>query len=257
MIPELIHLTPESRLHSGWNPLLVNDPEMMMDFGLQHIPEKADFKLHSETEEIAVLLLKGEGWINLEGDSIPYRRESWLEENPLTIHAPKGVKISIQAYKPSEFAIVKTINPEVFTPHVYLPEDIAIDHRGKGILNDACYRIVRTVFDRTNTPEEAKLVLGEVVNFPGRWSSYPPHHHKQPEFYYYQFSPEWGYGHGELGETVYKIRHHDVLRITGNRDHAQTTAPGICMYYLWAIRHLPGNPYTGFEYTSPYESLLT
>ena len=257
MTPNLIHVLGDTSLKTGWNPLVENDAELMMDFGLLHIPEKTDFEFHSEKEEIAILLLSGEGWINLEEDSISYRRKSWLDENPLAVHAPKGIKISIQAYTHSEFAIVKTVNPESFTPHIYLPDGIAIDHRGKGILNDACYRLVRTVFDRSNAPDKSLLVLGEVVNYPGRWSSYPPHHHIQPELYYYRFSPEWGYGHGELGENVYKIRHHDVLRIIDNQDHSQTSAPGVTMYYLWAIRHLPDNPYTGFEYTPPFETLFT
>jgi 5-deoxy-D-glucuronate isomerase len=41
-----------------------------------------------------------------------------------------------------------------------------------------------------------------------------------------------------------------VLRIPGGQDHAQCAAPGYHMYYLWAIRHLEGARYAGFE-TSP------
>ena len=80
--------------------------------------------------------------------------------------------------------------------------------------------------------------------------------HAQPEIYYYRFAPEHGYGHAELGEDVMKIKQHDLLRITGARDHSQTAAPGFDMYYLWAVRHLDDNPYTGFEYTKPYDTLL-
>ena len=137
-----------------------------------------------------------------------------------------------------------------------MPEDVENEHRGKGQLDDTSYRIVRCVFDRRTAPPEARLVLGDVVTFPGRWSSYPPHHHPQGELYYYRFEPDWGYGHGELGEDVYKLYHNDLLRITGLRDHAQTAAPGFHMYYVWTIRHDTGNPYTGFEFTKPFETLL-
>ena len=111
-------------------------------------------------------------------------------------------------------------------------------------------------FDRTIAPPQSKLVIGEVLNFPGKWSSYPPHHHSQTEIYYYEFSPQWGYGHGELGEDVYKIRHGDILPITDNRVHSQTSAPGFHMYYLWSIRHPDENPYDGFTYIKPFEKML-
>ncbi|HOJ60638.1 MAG TPA: 5-deoxy-glucuronate isomerase [bacterium] len=243
-------------LRAGWNPLVEDDPEVQMVLGIQCLGGEESVPFYSTSEETALLLLEGRGTVEIEGRLIPYQRDSWIEENPLAVHAPRGVPVAVHAETASEFAVIRTPNPEAFDPRVYLPADIGIDHRGKGILDDACYRIVRTVFDRSNAPEAARLVLGEVVNFPGRWSSYPPHHHPQPELYYYRFAPEWGYGHGEVGEAVYKLRQHDVTRITDNRDHSQTAAPGIYMYYLWTIRHLPGHPYTGWEYTKPFETLL-
>ena len=114
---------------------------------------------------------------------------------------------------------------------------------------------MRLVFDRRTRPE-SKLVLGEVLNYPGRWSSYPPHHHAQPEIYHYRFTLPQGYGHAELGERVYKVRQHDTLRIPAGHDHAQVAAPGYGMYYLWIVRHLDGNPYKGFEHTPEHTWLL-
>ena len=101
-----------------------------------------------------------------------------------------------------------------------------------------------------------KRQIGEVLNFPGRWSSYPPHYHPQPEIYYYEISPSWGYGHGELGDNVYKIENGDVLAITNSKTHSQTSAPGFYMYYLWAIRHGDKKRYDGFTYITPFENML-
>ena len=103
--------------------------------------------------------------------------------------------------------------------------------------------IVRTVFDRRNADPNAELVLGEVVTMPGRWSSYPPHHHPQPEIYHYRFTKPQGFGHAELGEQVLKVRQYDTVKILDGLDHAQCAAPGYGMYYAWVIRHLPDNPY--------------
>ena len=110
-------------------------------------------------------------------------------------------------------------------------------------------RYVRTIFDAGNSPPEAGLVLGEVVTFPGGWSSYPPHHHPQPEIYHYRFTAPQGYGHAELGEAVVKVREFDTVCIPAGHDHAQCAAPGYGMYYSWVIRHLPGAPYTAPSFT--------
>ena len=44
--------------------------------------------------------------------------------------------------------------------------------------------------------------------------------------------------------------------IPPGRDHAQVSAPGYGMYYLWMIRHLPGNPYTGFTFAEEHKWTL-
>ena len=148
------------------------------------------------------------------------------------------------------------IQQEKFQGKIYLPDDIDTEHRGKDQLGDTCYRLVRLAFDDTISPKEAKLVVGEVLNFPGKWSSYPPHHHPQSELYYYELSPSWGYGHGELGEDVFKIKNGDVLAITKSKTHSQTSAPGFHMYYLWSIRHEDKNRYDGFTYVKSFENML-
>tara|TARA_B100001245_G_C22705679_1_gene343654 strand:- start:191 stop:706 length:516 start_codon:yes stop_codon:yes gene_type:complete len=167
-----------------------------------------------------------------------------------------GESVKLTSASQTRIAIVKTENKEKFKGKVYSPDNIDTEHRGKDQLDDTCYRLVRLAFDDTISPKEAKLVIGEVLNFPGKWSSYPPHHHSQPELYYYELSPAWGYGHGELGDDVYKIKNGDVLAITDNKTHSQTSAPGFHMYYLWAIRHGDKKRYDGFTYIKSFENML-
>src|SRR5690606_4648880 len=132
----------------------------------------------------------------------------------------------------SRFAVIQTANTQAFPATIYEPAAIEVEHRGKDILDATCYRLVRLAFDRKRAPLSAKLVVGEVLNYPGRWSSYPPHHHPQAEIYYYEFDPSEGYGHAELGDKVYKIYHQDLLKITANRDHSQVAARGYQLYYI-------------------------
>ena len=139
---------------------------------------------------------------------------------------------------------------------VYTPDKLAPEYRGAGLVQDACLRNVRLIFDYSVNPD-SNLVIGEVVNYPGRWSSYPPHHHDQPEIYHYRFTKPQGYGHAELGDEVFKVQHNDTVVIPPQLDHAQVSAPGYGMWYLWVIRHFEGNPYTGFEFTEDHAWTLS
>jgi 5-deoxy-glucuronate isomerase len=206
--------------------------------------------------ESACLLLGGDVRFVTEGISSRARRGTVYDEDPSVLHLPPGTAGSVEAITEAELALVQTTGLGHFEPRCFGPGDLLeTEHRGRGQLGDAAYRIVRTVFDRRNRPQAA-LVLGEVVSFPGRWSSYPPHHHPQPEIYHYRFQPGQGYGHAELGEAVLKVRHGDTVKIFDGQDHPQVAAPGYRMYYLWVIRHLPGHPYTVPEFAEEHRWLL-
>ena len=137
---------------------------------------------------------------------------------------------------------MRTHNAQHFGYKVYLPEDTRDEYRGKGLMQEASTRIVRTVFDKSNAPY-ANLVVGEVIGFPGKWSSFPPHHHVQPEIYYYKLNPEQGFAYAECGEDVYKVRNNATLLLRAGMTHPHVTPPGYALWYLWVIRHLPQNPY--------------
>jgi 5-deoxy-glucuronate isomerase len=198
--------------------------------------------------ETAWLLLSGDLDVRLAGHTRPLVRRSVLEDSPSAVHLSAGAAVRLQAKDAVELLQCETANTRAFAAAVYPGEKVKDEHRGRGQVHDAAFRFVRTVFDGTNAPPEAELVLGEVVNFPGRWSSYPPHHHPQPELYHYRFSDPRGYGHAELGEEVVKVRHCDTVRILKGVDHPQCAAPGYAMYYAWVIRHLPGKPYVGPQF---------
>ncbi|MEG0766467.1 MAG: 5-deoxy-glucuronate isomerase, partial [Clostridia bacterium] len=150
---------------------------------------------------------------------------------------------------------LRTENPCGFASHLYLPEETEDEHRGAGLMNETSTRIVRTIFDYHNAPD-AKLVLGEVIGFPGKWSSYPPHHHPQPEIYYYKTCPPQGFAYAELGENVVKVHENDVVCIAPGLTHPHCTAPGYALWYLWAIRHLEGNPYITPTFLTEHQWVL-
>ena len=123
-------------------------------------------------------------------------------------------------------------------PKLYTAKDTITEEFGNNVMDNTALRRVRTIFDHDNAPY-SNMVLGEVINFPGRWSSYPAHHHCQPEIYHYRIVPEQGVGFGCVGDDVHKVRNGDTLIVEGGRVHPQVAAPGYAMYYIWGIPHTP------------------
>lgn len=225
--------------------------------------ERRGLRLASET---AILMMSGavDVWAR-DADLAPggeplaatWARRSLFDEGPSCLHAAAGAEIDLVARVASEVTLYATANVARFPGRLYAPADVHDEARGRGLVRDGALRYVRTIFDRTKAPAAAELVLGEVVTLPGRWSSYPPHHHPQPELYHYRFTRPEGYGHAELGESVSKVRSNDTIKILAGHDHAQCAAPGYGMYYSWVIRHLPGQPYEAPTFTAEHAWTLT
>jgi len=191
------------------------------------------------------------------GQDFEMQRQSLFDESASCIHVPAGTVVELSAETDVELTVYTCANTQPFTTRLFRAADVPNEYRGRGQVHDRSLRFVRTIFDRRNSPDEVQLVLGEVVTLPGGWSSYPPHHHAQPEIYHYRFSAPQGYGHAEIGEQVVKVREYDTIRIPAGKDHAQCAAPGYGMYYSWVIRHLPGNPYTMPEFTPEHAWTMT
>ena len=194
--------------------------------------------------EKAYLLTSGEAEFEWEGHKAAVRRTSRFDEEPWCLHVPSSVSVSVTGTKECELSVYRTANAASFESRLFSPEDCQVARPGAGIMNEAATRIVRTIFNKTNRPQ-SNLVLGETINLPGKWSSYPPHWHQQPEIYFYSFNPEDGFGYSEVGGKVHRVKANDAVLIRPEATHPQVAAPGYAMYYAWAIRHLEGLPYTG------------
>jgi len=226
-----------------------------VDFGIWRGTMRAGFD-EQHPKETVWLLLDGQAAIEWPDGRAEVARRSVFDEAPTALHVPGRTRVRITTTSAaSEWAVARATNDRQFSCRLFTPADVPPEFRGKGLVQDASLRNVRLIFDRERRPE-SNLVIGEVVNYPGRWSSYPPHHHAQPEIYHYRFTHPQGYGHSELGEQVFKVRGGDTVRILDGVSHAQVSAPGYGMYYIWIVRHLPGNPYTGFRFDPEHEWVL-
>ena len=217
-------------------------PEMNMTIKVKKFKENEVLTSLDDKCETAFLLLKGEAEISWLGRTEKISRENPFVKTPYCLHVPKGIEVTITAKEGTEILIEQTDNERDFAPVFYTPDDILYQEFGKGQWDGTGYRICSTVFDYDNAPY-SNMVLGEVFNQPGRWSSYPPHHHPQPEVYYYQFDKPQGFGACFIGDNVFKSTEGSACFITDGFDHEQVVAPGYEMCYVWMIRHIDGDPW--------------
>lgn len=229
----------------GYNPVAgTGGPldDMPIDAGYLKLTPRQTYPIFSEAGETAVLLLSGSVEFSWEGNRARVQRPDSFDFPPTCLHLPRGTEAAVKALTDAELFVMQTANGRNFPSRLYTPEETANVRAGRTEMNGCARRDIRTVFDYSNAPH-SNLVVGEVVSHPGRWSSYPPHHHPQPELYFYRFDKPQGFGACFIGEDVYKIRHLSWAAIPGGRTHPQAAAPGYALHYVWAIRHLPGNPW--------------
>jgi len=226
-----------------------------LNFGI-YVFKKNEILQSKTLSEICFLLVKGKVEINLGGKKYFVSRQNIFKEKPAVFLLSANNNFFIQAKENnSELAIIKTSNKVSYQNLIILPQQIKTEQRGKNILNNTAYRKVMTFLSKNNAPF-SNIIVGEVINFAGKWSSYPPHHHSQPEIYFYKFSHPAGYGFSQLGEKVIKVKNNDVVKILNNVDHPQVSAPGYDMWYLWIIKDTSEKPYLGFEYAKEHKWMI-
>ncbi|GAB4221747.1 MAG: hypothetical protein Kow0076_0240 [Francisella sp.] len=233
------------KYHYGYNPIVEWDDiyKTGMNFGVLRLKKGEKYNIKASEFEKAYLLMSGHVTFDFLQKKYDAFRVSYFDEDPFVLHLQSKDDATITALTDCEFMVMEAKNDAEFESVIFDSKNmLESERRGKDILDDVSYRIVRTVFDKRNRPE-SNLVVGEIITFSGHWSSTPPHYHKQPEIYYYRFSEPQGFAFGEDGDNVKRLRHNDTLVILDEKEHAHSTAPGYALYTLWFIRHLENNPY--------------
>ncbi len=216
--------------------------DMLLDFGLLELA-KGDVYTCTQQKERAFMLMNGLVVYRWNGKREKAGRKSLLEENPWALHVPQSVEVEVECISDeAEICVERAINMDNFEPVYYRPDDIRSDMFGMGTMQETSTRTVKTVFDALNAPYSG-MVLGEVINHPGKWSSYPPHDHPQPEIYHYRLFPKQGFGISILEDEAFIVRDGDTAILTPGKVHSQAAAPGYAMYYIWMIPHLEGNQF--------------
>lgn len=195
-------------------------------------------------EAIAVLLGGTVRWCTTSAT-----RGSVFDQRASAAYVPPGHTLRVEAGNASEIAVVTTLGaglePSAETIVTVGPEDVVTHERGSPGWRRSVYEVA------VDQVPARVLMVGETVNAPGEWSSYPPHKHDgrdgEPaleEVYYYRFDRPNGFGFQGLydgdggAERAVFLRDRSVVGFTHGY-HPVCAAPGYRVYYLWALAGSP------------------
>ena len=230
---------------------------MLQNITVYQMKKGEELSLLDEGCETAVLLLEGDITYFYEDKEVRAKRRGVFIDPATCLHVCKDTEIVVVANANSEILVQSTNNEKEFEPVLYTKDNIRSFVSCDGKWENTAVRDVVDVITIKVAPY-SNMVLGEVMARQGRWWSYIPHHHPQPEVYYYKFdkSREGGFGACFIGEEAHTIKDGSAGLFEGGKNHAQVTAPGYPMYCAWMIRHLDGDIWDNTRTDDPRYSWL-
>ncbi|MDE6758466.1 MAG: 5-deoxy-glucuronate isomerase [Clostridia bacterium] len=225
--------------------------DMMMDILVVKLAKGESVTYSEREKEMCVLLTEGAVEMKCKDLVGSGKRSGVFDDLPICMHVSKGNTLTVTALEESEIIYLATTNDREFESKFYDKKDVIVSVSCEGLWENTAVRDVNTIFDYSNAPY-SNLVVGEVLARQGRWWSYLPHSHPQPEVYYYKMPKPEAFGACFIGEMEpHTIVDGSVGCFPGGKTHVQVTAPGYPMYCCWMIRHLDGNPWDKTRIVDP------
>jgi 5-deoxy-glucuronate isomerase len=194
----------------------------------------------SPDEETVVVLQQGRGVFEVGDERWPVARADVFSDRATAAYLPPACTLTVRADAPLEAILISTPAPAGGEPALIRPNDVQSVTRGR----DLYVRDVHNIF--VTDVHARRLLVGETINRPGNWSSFPPHKHDgrdgEPvleEVYHYRVDPPQGFGLQMLyaadGEAVtHIVRDGDAVLLPYGY-HPVSAPPGYRLYYLWGM----------------------
>ncbi|MDQ7848978.1 MAG: 5-deoxy-glucuronate isomerase [Armatimonadota bacterium] len=172
-------------------------------------------------------------------------RPALFEGPPSALYLPPGARLRLTGQDGARLALFTAPPVADRPPRAVLPDEVSERSVGR----EAWARTVRSVIDQRTA---SRLLVGETINRPGAWSSYPPHKHDvhvpgrevpMEEVYHFFVRPPGGFGLQMVYtapdvpdpfEHIYRVRQGDTVVIPRGY-HPVVAAGGYHLAYLWAI----------------------
>ncbi|PMQ01713.1 MAG: 5-deoxy-glucuronate isomerase [Dictyoglomus sp. NZ13-RE01] len=232
-------------LEPGLNQLVKPGEMEFIEFDIFKGEKGDSYTFSSKDYEVGIIILTGR--CNIKVDDISYSslgaRRNVFDGNAYSLYVPNNKEVTIEALENVEIAIGKTKVKTDEDVKLIKPEDVTVRNVGAGNWR----RDVKDIIDKRIKAK--RLLIGETINPPGNWSSYPPHKHdkdnypyevRMEEVYFYKLNPSHGFGlqrvytqEGDI-DNVYLIEDNSLLMIKRGY-HPVVAAPGYQLYYLWIL----------------------
>ena len=216
-----------------------------IELDLLFLKKGEKFTGRTQGKEEVLVILAGQGKIDL-GSGVSQtvgERKDVFGGKAWAIYVPFNHSYTLQAIDNLEVAIARAPSDLKADPVIVSPGEVKERIVGKG-------NYERRVYDIVDLNIKAKhLVVGETVNPPGNWSSFPPHKHDidnlpeeadLEEVYLFRVKPSPGFGlirlyNDDLSlDKAYSLRDNDVMAIREGY-HPVAAPPGYSLYYLWIL----------------------
>lgn len=194
-------------------------------------------------QEAVVVLLGGSCTVTTESITTTLHREDVFRQLASACYVPPGSRFELAAITDTEAALCLSTARGGRPPFVVTPQQVKRRRMGRD-------HFQRDVFDIVGPEADTEhLIVGETLNPPGHWSSFPPHKHDadipgqevaMEEIYYFRVNPSDGFGFQRLytptgdRDTAIVVRDHVVSMIDAGY-HPVSAMPGCTIYYLWFL----------------------
>lgn len=204
---------------------------------------------HTGTAEEAVLTILS-GQVTVEAEGKVYEaigRSDPFSDGPTLVCLPPNSAYSVKSLQPTaDILVAQAPTSSPVAGSLITPSDVPA--RKVGASNWS-----RHVWPGSSLAAgTSRLLIGETVNPPGNWSSYPPHKHDThnppieevyEEVYFFSFKPRPGFGMQRIYERregadalneVFAVEDGDTVIIPRGY-HPVVAAPGYQMSYVWIL----------------------
>lgn len=259
---------PRAHLSTGWNFICdaTNSPLRWLHFGRLWLPHADDsWSQETGTREETLVLLAGQGRVQLNNGSTYTLgpRDDPFGSPPTMLYIPAGSAYQVTALQ-AGFDAVITSAPvlERGQPLLFPPSEIVETTHGAGRWKRKIY--MGTVGDY---PIQ-RLMVGETLNQPGGWTSFPPHKHDErnppqempyEEIYFFLIKPDTGFAIQHIYDAPEREQAINTTIVVHDGDavviphgyHPVVGAPGHQMYYVWILCGEMGERTYGQASTDP------